>query len=468
MAEPGGARRQAARRLPDLETPFTINEDGSRNFLHPADVRGRWQRVKNLVFAALIVVYLALPWIEIGGRPAVLLDIPGRRAFFFGATFTNEDVVLLFFVISGIGFGLILLTSLLGRVWCGFGCPQTVYLEGVFRKIERWIEGPRETRIRRNLGPPTLDKAWRKAAKHAAFVALCLGMSHAFLAYFIPARDLAALVRSSPSGHGTAFLWGWVTAAVLYLDFAWFREQTCLVVCPYGRLQSTLVDDSTIVIGYDARRGEPRSSGEDKGGDCIDCRRCVAVCPTGIDIRNGLQLECVGCANCIDACDAIMERIGKPRGLVRFDSQRGLEGGARRFLRPRVWLYAVLGLVGLAVFTAAVARREPFEARVLRTRGMPYVLEERAIRNLFNVRIQNKEAEPRAYRLAFVPEAGKPVPEILIAESEVTLPPFGDATVPVFVTFPRESYSEPFPLRFAVRDERSGRAIEVEATFLGP
>ena len=189
-----GARPAAARRFPDLETPFTINADGSRNYLHPADVSGRWQRVKNALFAVLVVVYLALPWVEVGGRPSALLDIPGRRAFLLGLTFTNEDVVFLFFVISGLGFGLIVLTSLLGRVWCGFACPQTVFLEGVFRRVERWIEGPREARIRRNLGPLTPDKARRKALKHVIFVALCAVISHAFLAYFVPARDLVAKV----------------------------------------------------------------------------------------------------------------------------------------------------------------------------------------------------------------------------------------------------------------------------------
>lgn len=456
-------------RLPDLETVFTFNPDGSRNFLHPADVSGRWQVRKNLVFALLIGIYALLPWVNVGGHPAVLVDIPRRQAFLFGRTFTGEDFYLLFFVISGLGFGLIVLTALWGRIGCGFACPQTVFLEGVFRKIERLLEGPRDVRIRRNLGPTTADKAWRKVVKHAIFVALSLVVAHVFIAYFIPVRELVRVVRSSPAEHWTAFLWVAGMTGVLYFDFAWFREQTCLVVCPYGRLQSALIDDDTVIIGYDVKRGEPRTKTTDRGGDCIDCRRCVVVCPTGIDIRNGLQMECVGCANCIDACDEIMTRIDRPRGLVRYDSKRGFEGVRRRFLRPRVLLYAVLGLVGLAVFGAAAWRRQPFQAHALRTRGMPYVIEEGRIRNLFNLRVQNKEDAARTYSIRVLAGSpGDPHPEIVVAQPDLTLDAFRDATVPVFALLPRDRYTGPFAIRLVVRESSSGHEIEVDLGFLGP
>ena len=269
-------------RRPDLETVYTINPDGSRNFLHPADVRGRWQVRKNLVWAVLMLIYLGVPFVTVGGKPAVLFDIPGRSAHLFGTVFTNQDFHLVFFLLVGFGLTLFVVTSLWGRVWCGFACPQTVFMEGVFRRLERWIEGPRLTRVRRNLGPWTADKAWRKGLKHAVFLGLCWIFAHAFIAYFVPVRELSHAVTGPPQAHMAAFIWGLAWTAVLFVDYAWFREQTCLIVCPYGRLQSALIDPDTIVIGYDEKRGEPRQKGVDKGGDCVDCHRCVDVCPTGI------------------------------------------------------------------------------------------------------------------------------------------------------------------------------------------
>jgi cytochrome c oxidase accessory protein FixG len=461
--------RPARGRLPDLETPFTINPDGSRNFIHPADVRGRWQRRKNVVYALLVAIYLALPWVPVGGHPAILLEIARRQAFLLGGTFTSEDFWLLFFVLSGAGFALIVLTSLWGRVWCGFACPQTVFLEGVFRRIERWLEGPREVRIRRNAGRMSADTSWRKAVKQMVFVALCLLLAHAFLAYFVPVAELLRWVGGSPASHPTAFLWVAAIAGLLYFDFAWFREQVCLVVCPYGRFQSALIDDDSLVIGYDARRGEPRSKVNEDGGDCVDCRRCVVVCPTGIDIRNGLQMECVGCSNCVDACDEVMDRLGWERGLIRYDSKRGLEGQRQRFPRPRVALYAVLGAVGLALAAWSIAARAPFDVRVLRTRGMPYTIEGGSIRNLFNLRVENKRGDERRFTLrSGPPTPGTPVAQVVIAQTEITLSAFSDATVPVFVTTTLDGYSEPFPIRLSVADGASGESRTVELRFIGP
>lgn len=328
-------RARKERRRPDLDTVYTINADGSRNFLHPADVHGVWQVRKNIIWFVLLAIYVVTPWIPINGQPAVNFDIADRTAFLFGETFTNQDFYLLFFLVSGLGFGLFVATSLWGRVWCGYACPQTVFLEALFRRFERWIEGAREVRIRRNLGPNSWDKVWRKGVKHLVFVGLAWLTAHAFLAYFFQPRELLVAVTGPPGDHWAAFLWGTIWTGVLYFNYAWFREQTCLIICPYGRAQSALIDKDTVMIGYDEERGEPRSkkrataeslkaaeakAAEGGGpialptaGDCIDCHRCVAVCPTGIDIRNGLQMECIGCANCIDACDDIWNaRAGSP------------------------------------------------------------------------------------------------------------------------------------------------------------
>jgi cytochrome c oxidase accessory protein FixG len=457
------------RRRPDLDTVYTINQDGSRNFLHPADVKGRWQGRKNWIFLILIVIYAGLPWIQIGGNPAVHFDIPGRRAFLFGQTFTNQDTYLLFFLVTGMGFALFVVTALWGRIWCGYACPQTVFLEGVFRRIERWIEGPRDTRIRRNAGPMTTDKLWRKSVKHLVFVALSVLVSHVFIAYFIPARELAGVIGGNPGQHMSAFLWIVGMSGILYFDYAWFREQTCVVVCPYGRLQSALIDQDTILIGYDKKRGEPRSKAAESGGDCIDCYRCVAVCPTGIDIRNGLQMECIGCANCIDACDEVMARTDRPRGLIRYDSLRGFEAVRRGWLRPRVFLYAALGLVGLAVAGVTASKRTTFEVRALRTRGLPYTIGETSIQNLVNLDLQNKEGEARTYLLRSNPAAGAPAGlDILIPEKSVRLAGFGQTIVPIFITVPRDAYEAPFPIGFVVEDSLSGDQRKIDLRFLGP
>jgi cytochrome c oxidase accessory protein FixG len=466
MAEPSATKRPARRR-PDLETVFTINDDGSRNFLHPADVKGRWQVRKNIVLTALLAIYLLLPWLQVGGRPAVHIDLPGRAAHLFGATFTNQDFHLFFFVVTGIGFALFVATSLWGRVWCGYVCPQTVFMEGVIRRIERWVEGPRNTRIRRNLGPWTFDKAWRKALKHLLFLAAALLFTHTFLAYFIPVRELLA---SSPGEHWVAFLWTVFWAAVFYFDFAWFREQTCLIICPYGRLQSALVDQDTVIIGYDEIRGEPRSLGIDDGGHCIDCYRCVEVCPTGIDIRNGLQMECIGCANCIDACDEVMDRIGKPRGLVRYDSQRGFETGMRRFLRPRVWVYLALGIVGMSVFAVRTAGLTSFEANALRSAGAPFTLVDESIRNLYTLHLQNKTGDQRTYSLSPAEATVSTHPELrfIIPQASITLAAFEDVEVPAFAELDRAVYTASFPFEFAVTDTTTSETTLVEVRFRGP
>ncbi len=450
-----------------MDTVFTINDDGSRNFLHPADVSGRWQVWKNVTLTLLLAIYLLMPLIQIGGRPLVHIDLPGRAAHLFGSTFTNQDFHLVFFLVTGLGFGLFVLTSLWGRVWCGFMCPQTVFMEGVIRRIERWIEGPRSARIRRNLGPVTFDKVWRKVLKHALFAAVALLITHVFLVYFIPVREL---FRSNPGEHWVAFLWTMFWAGVLYFDFAWFREQTCLILCPYGRLQSTLVDRDTIIIGYDEGRGEPRAKGVDVGGDCVDCYRCVEVCPTGIDIRNGLQMECIGCANCIDACDEVMERIGKPEGLVRYDSQRGLETGTRRFMRPRVWVYLALAVIGLGVFSARVMSRTSFQANALRTAGLPFTFTDESVRNLYSLHIQNKTGEERTYSIAPAEDTIAAHPEIafIIPEREVRLASFDDTEVSVVAELARSDYVESFTFHFVVTDISTGESERIAVRFRGP
>ena len=457
------------RRRPDLETLYSVNEDGSRNMLQPADVRGRWHTRRNITFAVLIAIYVLVPWIQIGGQPALRLDVPARTAYVLGRTFTREDFYLVFFLLTGFGFTLFALTALYGRIWCGYACPQTVFLEGVFRRIERWIEGGHHARLKRNRGPWTFDKLWRKLVKQAAFIALTLFLTHTLLAYFLPVRELLPALARGPEGHWTAFWWTFALTALVYFDFAWFREQFCVILCPYGRLQSALIDDSTVNVGYDEKRGEPRGPKGRAEGACIDCNSCVAVCPTGIDIRNGLQMECIGCTNCIDACDSIMRQIGRPEGLVRYDSSRGFRGEPQRWLRPRVLLYAGLSVVGLCVFLLTASKRTDFEVTLLRARGMPYTLEDERIQNLFTVHVQNKSAAAVQLRLEALPVApDQPPVEWRIASELVDLEPLGEAKIPVFAFVTRSAYTKSFPVSLRVTDTASAAVQTIELSFRGP
>ncbi|MCL4865811.1 MAG: cytochrome c oxidase accessory protein CcoG, partial [Gemmatimonadales bacterium] len=336
---------------PPLQGLSTLNEDGSRRWLRPKLSPGGFWRWRRVVAYGLMVLFFALPYLRIGGKPLVLLDIPRREFTFFGTTFLPTDTLLLMLLMVSIALGIFLLTALLGRVWCGWACPQTVYLEFLFRPIERWVEGGRSgslqlDRERRHFAP-------RRLVKYAIYLVLALFLAHTFLAYFVGIEQLLQWVRRSPVEHPTSFLVMAGTTAMIFADFAWFREQTCIVACPYGRLQSVLLDRRSLIVGYDPNRGEPRMRGVKEraatAGDCIDCGACVLTCPTGIDIRDGLQMECIHCTQCADACDAIMDQVGTPRGLIRYTSQDALAGVPSPRLRPRVVLYPAVMAISLGL-----------------------------------------------------------------------------------------------------------------------
>jgi cytochrome c oxidase accessory protein FixG len=459
-------------RRPDLDTVFSVNPDGSRNAIHPADVRGRFQRWKHALWYVLIAIYLVVPWLRIGERHALLIDLPNRHFHLLGETFNAQDFWLAFFFVSGLGFLLFVAAGLCGRVWCGYACPQTVFLEGVFRRIERLIEGPAPARAKLDRAPLRGGKLVRRGLKLSVFLLIAAAISHSFLGYFMPVEVLVEAVTSSPALHPTAFAFALVTTLLLFVNFTWFREQTCIVVCPYGRLQGALYDSDTVVVGYDRRRGEPRGAAGTAGaGDCVDCFRCVAVCPTGIDIRNGTQMECVGCANCIDACDEVMQKLHRPAGLVRYDSQRGFETGSRRFLRGRVALYLVLFLIGVGAFSFAVLRRRPFEANLARAAGTNYTVEafeqRDCVHNVFFLHLINKRPGPRTFRIE---AKGPATARTLLGLAEVKLESLQDLRVPVHVYVPVADFAAGLRAELAVRcDDPDGELVrQPSAPLLGP
>ncbi len=457
-------------KLPVVDEPASsLRSDGSRNYVHPADVKGRFTRLRYVIFAVLIAIYVVLPFVKIGGHPAVFIDIVNRRFYLFGGVFNAQDFWLVFFILSGIGLTLIIVTTLWGRLWCGYACPHTVFLEGVFRRIERWIEGPRPQRLRRNAGSLTFDKLWRKSLKHFVYIVLALLLSHVFISYFVSLPSLVDMVQESPAKHPTAFTWVVVMSAILWFNFAWFREQLCLIICPYGRLQSAMTDRDTMVIGYDWNRGEPRGKASDPtNGDCIDCKRCVVVCPTGIDIRNGLQMECVGCAACVDACDEIMEKVGRPKGLVRYDSLNGLEGKGKHFMRPRLFFYAGIVLLWTVGAVFAFAQSAAFEANVLRHEGAPFAVVDGQVRNSVRVHLVNKTGDAQTFIIEPESETGI---EYVIPRTELELESLGSTYVPVLAMLPAEQMKPGLKMRLRIsiegREDRKSQRV-VEAPFVGP
>ncbi len=464
---------------PTLDSVTTIRDDGSRRFLHPADTGGAFTRGRRASGLFLIAFYLSLPWIRVGGYPAVFLDVANRRFHLFGMTLAAQDAWLLFFLITGLGFLLFFVTALVGRVWCGWACPQTVFLDHVYRRIERWIDGDAVRRRALDSAPWGPGKAARRLLKHALYLAVSAVITHLFLAYFVSIPELWAMMRESPLSNWSAFAFIAVATGALYFNFAWFREQLCIIICPYGRLQSALQDDNSLIIGYDARRGEPRMSVAEARqradaahpqapgpGDCVACSRCVAVCPTGIDIRNGVQIECIGCAACIDACDEVMERLHRPLGLIRYDSQNGFAGRATRWLRPRTAVYSILLLVGAGVAAWAFSTLRPANFGVTRMIGAPYLVDRGFVRNQFLARIVNKRTEPARFVVRVV--EGPADLRQLGFEKAVEVPALGEIVEPLILQQPRQEYQGPFQVLVGVRDEGGTFHLERRIEFLGP
>ncbi len=388
--------------LPKERVLATLNPDGSRHWIRPRLSPGRYLTARRVVAWFLIVLFAVLPYVRINGKPALLLDIVHRRFTIFGTTFFPTDTVHLALLMISVFVTIILVTALLGRVWCGWACPQTVYMEFLFRPIERFFDGAPGSKQR--VGG---SRGLRKAMKYLAFFVCAVFVSHTFLSYFVGVEQLYTWVRGSPGRHPVAFLVMAAVTGLMLFDFGFFREQVCLVACPYGRFQSAMLDRDTMIISYDRKRGEPRGAkkarpraggGADLSlpvveatGDCIDCRMCVTTCPTGIDIREGLQMECIGCAQCIDACDAVMRKIERPTGLIRYTSQRAVEDGRARVVRPRLFLYLGVLSVLLTLLVGSLATRGAADVTVLRSRGRPFVeMGDGTIANTIRVRVANR------------------------------------------------------------------------------
>ena len=389
-----------------METPVRQEPDSyyiAEQKIFPREVSGRFARMRVLSVWGLLGLYYCMPWVEWGGRQAVLFDLPARKFYVFGLVLWPQDFIFLTALLVIAAFGLFFFTAVGGRLWCGYACPQTVWTE-TFIWLERVTEGSRSEQMKLDRMPWTANKVSRKALKHFLWGTFALWTGATFVGYFTPIKTLFGEALTFSLGPWELF-WCLFYGFATYGNAGFLREQVCKYMCPYARFQSAMFDRDTLIITYDAERGEPRGPrrrGTDleaaKLGACVDCTMCVQVCPTGIDIRNGLQQECIACAACIDTCDSVMDRMNYPRGLIRYTTQNALEHKPTRVVRPRVVIYGVLlsGLV--AAFAIGLIVRKPVDVDVIRDRNVLYrLLDDGRVENVYNVKILNKSERPHRF-----------------------------------------------------------------------
>ncbi len=455
----------------DPAKPIRLTPAQAGGPIHTRSFTGRFRNLRLLGAGLLFLLFFSTAWIDWNGRQAVLWDLQNRQFHIFGATFWPQDFILLSAILIIAAFGLFFITVLAGRVWCGYACPQSVWT-WVFMRVEQLTEGDRGQRIKLDAAPWSLQKLARRSAKHGLWLAVSLVTALAFVGYFTPVRQLTVELATFEVGATTAF-WVLFFTAATYINAGWLREKVCRDMCPYSRFQSVMFDSDTLVISYDAARGEnrgPRRKDADykaEGlGDCIDCTLCVQVCPTGIDIRDGLQLECIGCGACIDACDNVMDKLGYDRGLVRYSSENELAGGKTHWLRPRLIGYAAMLALMIGAFAWALAERPLISLDVTRDRGLFRENALGQIENIYSLKIINKTQQARSYAIALV-DAGD---FELHGPRTLNLAPGEIRDLPVSVALTATNNGAgPQNVRFEVRDQADSQShVSTQSTFLAP
>jgi cytochrome c oxidase accessory protein FixG len=384
----------------------TVDQEGKRIWVYPKKPAGLFHNRRIVVTIILLLLFFSGPFIRVNGQPFLLFNIFERKFIVFGQVFWPQDFILLAISLITFFVFVILFTVVFGRIWCGWACPQTLFMEMVFRKIEYWIEGDANQQRRLNQAPWTKDKIIRKAGKQIIFVLISVIIAHTALAYLIGMDQVIEIVQQPPSHNISGFLGLTAFTGVFYFVFAWFREQVCIAVCPYGRLQGVLLGKESIVVAYDWLRGEPRGKikkdqPDVSKGDCIDCKLCVHVCPTGIDIRHGTQLECVNCTACVDACDEVMLKIGKPKGLIRYASHNSIARRVQKLFSGRVTAYSVVLLALLSLFGFLIFTRSTVETTLLRVPGTLFQKSDDGfVSNLYSIEFVNKSNDDMSLKVA--------------------------------------------------------------------
>jgi cytochrome c oxidase accessory protein FixG len=398
----------------------TVDKEGKRAWIYPEKPKGPLYTARTWVSIGLLIFLFLGPFIKVNNQPLLLFDILNRRFIIFGLGFWPQDFHIFVLATIALIIFIILFTVIYGRVFCGWICPQTIFMEMLFRKIEYWLEGDAVDQKRLNKKSLNAKKFIIKLSKHIIFYAISFIIGNIFLAYIIGSRELVRIITDPPGEHLAGLTAMILFSAAFYFVFAFFREQVCTLVCPYGRLQGVLLDQKSIVVAYDFKRGEPRGKINTAGrGDCINCKKCVHVCPTGIDIRNGTQLECINCTACIDACNAIMQTVDQPKGLIRYASFNGITQGEKLSLNPRILGYSGVLLLIIILTATLLLTRAPIETTILRTPGVLFQeLEDGRIANLFNVKIINKTFESKKIQL----DLKSPQGEIDIIGTDLVVP----------------------------------------------
>ena len=374
----------------------TVTDEGKRKWIYPKKPSGKFYNARTIVSLFLLAFLIIVPFIKVNGHQFLLFDFLNRQFILFGIPFGPHDFHLFVLAMISIIVFIILFTVVFGRIFCGWACPQTIFMEMVFRKIEYWIEGDARDQQKLDAEEWTGKKLFKKGLKNIIFFIIAFFIAHIFLSYIISMDKVISIITQPPSEHLTGFVSIIGFSLIFYWVFSYFREQACTIVCPYGRLQGVLLDQDSIVIAYDYKRGEPRAKiKKDKDqtdkGDCIDCHLCVDVCPTGIDIRNGIQLECVNCTACIDACDAVMEKVSRPKNLIKYASLNGIENKAKFKVTPRMMLYSVILVVLLGILGYLLSIRTEYSVNILRTPGMLFQEQPNGmISNVYDLNIVNK------------------------------------------------------------------------------
>lgn len=448
----------------------TVDESGKRKWIYAYQPKGKFYNIRTILSVFYFLIFFGLPFIEVDGRPLFQFNIPEAKFIIFGKIFWPQDFFIFGLTMVTFVFFIVLFTAAFGRLFCGWACPQTNFMEMMFRKVEYWVLGDAPAQRQLKNAAWTGKKIFKVGLKHVLFFLLSFIIANFFLAYIIGIKELEKIITEPVTEHVAGFASIIVFSGVFYGVYAFFREQACTVVCPYGRLQSVLLDKNSMIVAYDYKRGEPRGNFKKQAelnlGDCIDCHQCVKVCPTGIDIRNGVQMECVGCTACIDACNHIMDSIDKPRGLIRYASENSIAKGEPLRYTTRMKLYTGLCFLLLAVLSVILLTRKDVDATVIRTAGMLY--QERgadSISNLYNIRMVNKTTQDLNIEIRLVDAQGR----IQMAGNPIIkMAKEAQAAGTFFVVLPKENIKQrKTMIRLAIFE--NGKEIAITKTnFLGP
>lgn len=447
----------------------TIDESGRRRYVHPKKPKGKLYNLRTAFSIFYLVLFFTLPFIKVKGEPFFMINVLGRKFVLFGQIFGPQDFFIFALGMLTFMVFVILFTVVFGRVFCGWACPQTIFMEMVFRKIEYWIEGDAVKQRQLRDMPWNAEKILKRAVKIIVFYALSFLIANFFMAYLIGMDKVKLYIHEGIAAHFGTFAALLLFSAVFFFVYYWFREQVCIVVCPYGRLQGVLLDKNSIVVAYDYVRGEPRKKGkrenEEGLGDCIDCAACVRVCPTGIDIRNGTQLECVNCTACIDACDDIMESVHKPKGLIRYASENNIREGKKTRINARIIAYSVLLSLLISVLAFMLVTRDDVDVTILRASGAMYqTLPDGRLGNVYNIKMANKTRNEIPITLKLENVQG----EIEIVGEQFKVPGEGYRSQPFIVKIdPSMLRKRKTELKIGVYEGKK-KLRTAETTFIGP